>query len=75
MRHGDVAVAEDRTDEIADEIKKLSKVFTALRDSRLNRRALVLLIHDMTRVGKKDIEKLLNALPDLADHYLKPEDD
>jgi hypothetical protein len=67
-------VAEDRLDEIAAEIEKLSKLFIAVKNSRLNRRAVVLLIHDMTKVGKRDIEKLLDALPDLADHYLKQDD-
>ena len=71
MKRGAAAVAEDRTEEIAEEIEKLSKVFTALEDSRLSRRALVLLIHDMTKVGKRDIETLLDALPNLADHFLE----
>lgn len=64
----------DQIDKIVYEIQKLSKVFTALRDSKLTRRAIVLLIHDMTKVGKRDIETLLDALPDLTGHFLKDED-
>ena len=65
----------DTADELADEIEKLSEVFTALENSRLKRRTVVLLIHDMTKVGKRDIDTILDALPDLAERYLKSEED
>lgn len=70
----DVADVADTADGLADEITKLSVIFTALENSRLKRRTLVLLIHDMTKVGKRDIHDILDAIPNLADRYLKTED-
>ena len=60
-------IAED----LAEEIVMLSKAFKALDSSRLNRRAVVLLVHDMTKLPKRHINSILDALPDLADRYLK----
>ena len=58
-------------EELEAEIEKLTKIFRALRDSRLKRRTLVLLLHDMTKVSKKDINKILDAGPKLAERYLE----
>ena len=68
-------LAEDKMEEIAHEVEKIQEAFIALRDSRLTRRAVVLLVHDMTKIGKRDIEKMLDSLPHLADHFLKPNDE
>lgn len=67
----DVAVT---AEDLAKEIEKLSRVFKALDDSRLQRRTVVLLLRDMTKVGKRNIEEILDALPKLADRYLKAEE-
>lgn len=65
----------DKTaEELAEEIEKLTKVFRALGDSGLRRRTIVLLLHDMTKVSKRDIIKILDAGPKLAERYLEPED-
>ncbi len=56
---------------LAEHIERLSKVGAQLDASRLNRKAIVLLLHDITKVPKRDIEFILNALPRLKDFYLK----
>lgn len=61
-------------EELAAEIKKLTKIFRALEDSRLNRRAIVLLLHDVTKVAKRDINAILDAGSELAQRYLELED-
>jgi hypothetical protein len=49
-------------------IDKFSKEFTA---SGMNRRALVVLLHDATSVTKRDINAVLDGLDGLGDMYLE----
>lgn len=49
---------------IGDNVKKLS-------DSGLNRKAVVLLLHDATKVSKRDIGAILDALPRLRGWYCR----
>lgn len=57
---------------LATAIEKLSKASAQLNASRLlNRKAILLLLHDVTKVPKRDIEYILNAIPELERIYLK----
>lgn len=44
----------------------------ALNRSRLRQDTIILLLHDITKVGKRDIGYVLNALGQLEQHILKP---
>jgi hypothetical protein len=57
------------TKELADAIRKISDGFGALLQSGLNERAIVLLLHDCTGVGKREIASVLEAIPRLKEHY------
>jgi hypothetical protein len=43
--------------------------FDQINESGLKRRAIVLLLHDATGVGKKDIMSILDAAPLLVERY------
>lgn len=56
---------------IAQSIAKIAAAFRALEQTRLSRRALVLLLHDHSKVPRRDIELVLNNLEALDEIYLK----
>lgn len=56
---------EQITEELADAIKKLSEVGEALQKSDLTQKTQILLLHDITGVGKQNIKKVLDGLPQL----------
>lgn len=53
------------------EIVKLANVGKQINESRLKQRAIILLLHDITKIPKAHIKYVLNALPTLKDRYLK----
>ena len=57
---------------LADAILKISDAAKSLDKSGLNRRAIVALIADDTKLGKGTIVTVLNSLEDLAKNYAKP---
>jgi hypothetical protein len=57
---------------LASAIITISDGFDKINKSSLSRKAVVLLIHELTRVPKGHIEAILNAAPLLAKHYTKP---
>jgi hypothetical protein len=59
---------------IVSSIHKLADGFERINDSGLTEHALVLLLHDATRVNKRDIKKILEAAPLLAERYTRDED-
>jgi len=62
---------EDITEDVADiaeEILKLANIGEQLDRSRLKQKAVILLLHDITKVRKNDIKYVLNALPSLKDY-------
>ena len=63
--------AQASIEDMVQEIEKLSRIFARLNESRLKRRTVVLLIHDATKVSKRDINAILDAVPDLANRYLE----
>ncbi len=57
-------------DEIADAVVKLSELGRQIQSSRLSKRAVLLLLKDMTGVSMADIEMVLDNLPNLEKRYL-----
>jgi hypothetical protein len=56
---------------LAEAIVRIGAGFATLEKSGLNRRAIVLLLQDYTKVGKRDIELILAALPKLRGYYCR----
>ncbi len=56
---------------LVDAIKKIDKGARMLSESGLNRRAIVTLLHDVTEVGKRDINAVLDGLDILAEKFLE----
>lgn len=57
---------------LADAILKISDAAKQLEKSGLNKRAIIALIADDTKLGKGTINTVLNSLEDLAKNYAKP---
>lgn len=57
---------------IADQIAAISEGITKLREGRLNKKAILLLISHASGIGQRDVERVLDALADLEAAYLKP---
>lgn len=59
---------------IAQSIIQVSEAFEKINRSPLKRKAIVLLIQDAigaTKIGKKEIELVLDYAPKLKDYYVK----
>ena len=64
--------ADEETEEetLVEAIRSVSRGVESLRKSGLNRRAIIVLIHDATRnIGMREIGIILDTLPELADRY------
>ena len=59
---------------VASSVIKLADGLTKMNDSGLTQRAIVLLLHDATGVNKKEIIKILEAAPLLAERYVRPDE-
>jgi len=59
---------------VASSIVKLAEGITAINESGLSNRAIVLMLHDATGVNKKEIIKILDAAPLLAERYLRSDE-
>jgi len=57
---------------IAQSIVDIVAAMKGINASRLTRRALVTLIHDVSKVSRKDIDLVLNNLSQLERLHLKP---
>lgn len=57
---------------IATAIRQIGDVGKRLQASGLNRNCTILLLHDATKVPKRDIKLILDALPNLPKWYLAP---
>lgn len=55
---------------IAQSVKKIAEAAEKMRQSGLNRRAIVALIQDECKLGKREIELVLNCLEELGNLYL-----
>lgn len=56
---------------VADSIIKIANAFDAINNSRLSRRAVILLIQDATGCKQADIADILDVAPKLKKIYLK----
>lgn len=55
--------------DLSEAIEGISSGMKALLKSGLNRRAIIVLLHDSTRVAKRDIESVLSGLETLKKQY------
>lgn len=53
------------------EIRKVSQLGKAINASGLNRKAIVLLLSEMSNIRRSDVNIILNNLPLLEKEYLK----
>jgi hypothetical protein len=56
---------------LADAVRRIDQAMKSFITSGLNRKALVVLLHDATSVTKRDINAVLNGLENLGDMYLE----
>lgn len=56
---------------LAEAIIRIGEAMEKLTKSGLNKRAIVALIHDQTKLGKGDIEVILDALTRLKGWYCR----
>lgn len=54
---------------LAAAVTKISESMTVLLKSGLNRKAIVVLLYDYTKVPKRDIDLVLNGLERLKGYY------
>ena len=64
---------EKKLKEVEAEIRRVSDAMKQFDKGQLKRRAVVLLLQDITGLNKTDITAVLDGLVKLADVYLKPE--
>lgn len=55
--------------DLPEAIRKISQGFTKLKKQGLNRKAIVVLLHDASGVTKTNILKVLDGLADLEKNY------
>lgn len=60
----------DDAKRLAEAVRRIDKGMKDIAASGLNRAALITLLADSTKVGKRDINDVLNGLEQLGDHYL-----
>ena len=57
---------------IAESIIKIGNAMRAMSSTRLRRSAIVTLIHEETKIARRDIERVLGSLDTLESVWLKP---
>ncbi len=72
--HIHLEIGEEPLKIVASSVIKLADGLTKMNDSGLTQRAIVLLLHDATGVNKKEIIKILEAAPLLAERYVRPDE-
>lgn len=72
--HIHLETGEEPLEVVAASVVKLADGITRMNDSGLTQRAIVLLLHDATGVNKKEIIKILEAAPLLAERYVRPDE-
>jgi hypothetical protein len=65
-----VEVAKESLDAVADNIATLAKVATKMLEGGLKEETIILLLHDHSKVGKRDIKSVLYSLKRLG-YYLE----
>lgn len=76
MKHSNIKIIKDdlnpETPELlADSIVKISDMADKFFSTQLNKKCIVLLLHDITRLPRRDIEMVLDNLPKLKSYYIK----
>lgn len=61
----------ESTEILAEAIVRIGDAVTILNKNGLNRRAIVVLIQDATKIGRSQINEVLDALPRLRGWYCK----
>ncbi len=56
---------------LAEAIVRLGESFKKLEANGMNRRAIILLLHDATKVPRRDIDLVLQAIPRLRSWYCR----
>lgn len=56
---------------LADAVEKISECLSKILASGLNQKAIIALLHDHTKLPKRDIKVLLEALPRMRKLYCK----
>jgi hypothetical protein len=70
-------ITQSETEPVAPEImarsiEEIAKAMKTLSATRLKRDAVIILIHARSKVGKREIELVLNNLEELEQIWLKP---
>lgn len=58
-----------------DQIEALQEAAEQFEEGGMNRRAVILLLHDYTRVPKRTIERVLQGVENAVDYYFGEEED
>lgn len=61
---------DEKLDQIAEEIRRVSKAMRRFRDGLLNRRCVAVLLRDATGLGLNDIYTVIDGMESLEDKYL-----
>ena len=61
----------ESTEILAEAVVRLGEAVKKLDASGMNRKAIVLLLHDATKVSKTEINAILDAIPRLRGWYCK----
>ena len=56
---------------LAEAIMRIGDAMRKLESSGLNRRAVIVLLHDATKLPKRDIELMLDTLPKLQHMFCR----
>lgn len=56
---------------LAESIVKLGKALDELNKSKLNKRAILILLQDATKLPKRDIELIIDSIPRLTAWYCR----
>lgn len=67
-----LALGDEGLEALATHIDQLSRACVVLDSSRLKRRAVLILLKDMTGLPLYRIEAVLDALPELSKRYVSP---
>lgn len=65
-------VPEVPTEVLAQHIEQISKAMSEINHGPLEKDTIILLIHDVTKLPRRDIKKVLDACEVLANIYVKP---
>jgi hypothetical protein len=65
------AEAPDEPKDLSEAIGRIDGAMKTLLKSGLNRKAVIVLLHDYTKVSKRDIETVLSGLENLKEMYTR----